>query len=149
MYNIHANTGSHARAEYFRKFAMFTEFLFKFLSFMLLVAVIFFFIVPVYVYVMENKLVPLIPLYMPGIDETTTTGYLLLLLLHSAQILMSVIGFLAFEFLLEIIVINSMIFGKLIALDTELINNDLENGMRHDAIYRLKNIFMMHQEMAV
>lgn len=148
LYNIHAKTASPARAEYFRKFAMFTEFLFKFLTFVLLMAVIFFFIVPIYVYATENRLVPLIPLYLPGIDETTNTGYMLLLLLHSTQTVMCVIGFVAFEFLLEIIVINSLIFGKLIALDTEMISNELENGMRHNAIYRLKNIFIMHQEMA-
>lgn len=103
---------------------------------------------PIYVYVVENNLVPLMPIFLPGIDETTTSGYVQLMIIQLIQITVCVMGFLAFEFLLEIIIISSMIFGKLIALETELINNDLENGMILNATYRLKNILLMHQEMS-
>lgn len=56
-------------------------------------------------------------------------------------------GYIAFEFLLEIIMISSLMFGKLIAMDTERINDDLDNGMSTVATYRLRNVFLMHQEM--
>ena len=75
LYNAHAKTECHDRAEYFRKFALFTEYLFKCLCIVLFSAIILYFLMPIYVYVVENKLIPLMPLYLPGIDETTISGY--------------------------------------------------------------------------
>lgn len=147
LYNVHANARSRARTEYIQKCAIFTEFLFKFILVVVLLALLVYFLYPLYVYVTKNKLIPLGPLYLPGIDETTTTGYLILFMFHCALIYVALVGFSAFELLMEIIVISSLIFGKLIAIDTELISNDLIDERRRDAIHRLSNLFLMHQEM--
>lgn len=147
LYNVHAKTESHDRAKYFRKFAMCTEFLLKFFTCVVLLALLLPFLVPIYIYVMENKLVPVCPFYLPGIDENTTAGYIILLTFHLTACCIGIVGYAAFEFLLDTVVISSLIFGKLIATDTGLISNDLDNEKRRDAIYRLRNVFLMHQEM--
>lgn len=148
LYDVHVKTESHARVEYFRKFGLFTEILFKYLAALVYLACIMYFLTPIYVYVMENKRIPFVPLYAPGIDENTTIGYTILMAYHLMLLFTGCAGFLAFEFLLEINIISSLMFGKLIAMDTEQINNDLDNEMMTDATYRLRNVFLMHQEMA-
>lgn len=148
LYDTNATTKSHARAEYFRKFGFFTEFLFKCVTTLVYLACISYFLTPIYVYVVQKERIPLIPLYVPGIDENTTIGYTVLMAFHLMLLFVGCAGFVAFEFLLEIIIISSLIFGKVIAMDTERINDDLENEMMADATFRLKNVLLMHQEMA-
>lgn len=77
-------------------------------------AVVMFFCTPVYVYFTEKQLVPLIPQYVPGIDERTAVGYVILMAYHLIEFTLGMAGFIAFEFLLEIIIISSLMFGKLV-----------------------------------
>lgn len=147
LYDMHAKTTSPTRAEYLRKCGLFTEWLFKFLATMFTMACMLYFFMMIYMYAMENELVPLIPLYLPGVDENTIAGYSILMIYQATIFLFGIPGFVACEFLLEIIIISSLIFGKLIALDTEHVNNDLANGMTRNATYRLKNVLAMRQEM--
>lgn len=148
LYNVHAKTECHVRAAYFRKFAMFTELLFKFLAAMVSCSLIVFLIAPVYIYFAEKKLVPIVPIFIPGVDENTTVGYCILMTFHLMLFMLGLVGYLAFEFLLEIITISSLIFGKLISMDTERINDDLDNELLTDAVHRLRNVILMHQEMS-
>lgn len=110
-------------------------------------ASVFFFLMPIYMYVMENERIPLMPFYLPGIDETTISGYSVTMVYQSIIFLIGIPAFLAYEFLLEVMIMSSLIFGKLISLDTERINDDLKCGMICNATYRTRNILMMHQEM--
>lgn len=147
LYDIHAETKSPTRAEYFRKCGLFTEVLFKVLAATLSLACMLYFLMPIYMYALEKQLVPLIPFYLPGIDENTIGGYSILMIFQTTIFLFGVPGFVACEFLLEIIIISSLIFGKLIALDTEHIDTDLKNGVTRNATYRLRNVLAMRQEM--
>lgn len=148
LYNANEITESHCRAEYFRKFGLFTELLFKFLTALVYLACITYFLTPIYVYLMDGERNSLFPLYAPGIDENTTIGYAILMVFHLMLLFVGCASCVAFEFLLEIIIISSLIFGKLIAMDSEQINANLENEKLIDAMHRLKSTLLMHQEMA-
>lgn len=80
---------------------------------MVFLAVVMFFCTPVYVYFTENQLVPLIPQYVP-IDARTAVGYVILMAYHLIEFTLGMAGFIAFEFLLEIIIISSLMLGKLV-----------------------------------
>lgn len=147
LYVVHAKTESPTRAEYFRKCALFTEWLFKFLASMLIMASMLFILMPIYMYAVENDRILLMPFYLPGIDENTITGYTMTMAFQTSMLLFGIPGFLAFEFLLEIIILSSFIFGKLIALDTAHMNDDLKSKVIQNATHRLRNILMMRQEM--
>lgn len=148
LYTENANTKSHARAEYFRKFGLFTEILFKLIAMAIISICMMLFSSPIYAYFINDELVPFIPLYMPCMDETTLIGYTLLMIFQLFVFIIGNLFFLSFEFLLDVIVISSLIFGKLIALDTEQVNSDLKKKKFIDAKHRMRNVFLMHQEMS-
>lgn len=106
---------------------------------------------PIYMCFIEGQLIPMIPLYLPGIDSKTS--FIGFVLLNLFQLFFCIIGCIfmgALEFLMVIIIVSSLIFAKLISSDLEQINIDLrddECGML-EVKGRFINIFLMHQEMA-
>lgn len=148
LYNANAETKSQTRAEYFNHFGLFTEILFGLLTCGIILICIMLCSAPIYAYFMDGELVPFLPIFMPCMDETTPIGYAMLMIFQLFVFLVGNSFFLSFEFLLDVMVISSLIFGKLIALDTEQINNDLKRKMFNDAKFRLRNIFLMHREMS-
>lgn len=75
---------------------------------------------------------PIMPLYLPLIDESTCIGYIALNV---------------YQFLF--IIISSLIFAKLIGRELQQINVDLRDDECNMLMVlgRLTNIFLMHQEM--
>lgn len=149
LYKVHVNTESKMRADFLRKCAFVTEIGFKLMFGTYTLAIFAFFMLPIIVYVFTGELLPIAPIYMPGIDENTVTGYCTLLVAHTSIFFVAVIGFIATEFLLAVVIMSTMVFGKLIAADMQLINDDLEQAKPNvwHARLRLRNVLLMHQEM--
>lgn len=149
LYKIHAKTKSHDMANYFDKFALFTEILFKamILSFALCTAT--FLLYPFYLYFVEGELLPMMPLYLPGINVSTFIGFIILNFYQLLCASISAIGFSALEFLMAIIIISSLIFSKLISRELIQINIDLQDSDSGMLVVksRLQNILLMHQEL--
>lgn len=107
-----------------------------------------FFPYPLYMYYFKNKVVTMIPLYLPGVDESHLTGYIILSAYQIIIFVIGTLGVLACDFFMAIIIISTLIFAKLISLDIEQINNDL---LLKDSMvtvkFRFKNVLLMHQEM--
>lgn len=149
LYKVHTNTESHKRAKFMHQCAFVTEIVFKLMFSAYMLAIFAFFMLPIFVYVVTGELIPIAPIYIPGIDENTVTGYVLLVVIHTLCFGVAVLGFIATEFLLAIVIMSTMIFGKLIAADMKLINDDVEQA-EPNILYarlRLKNVLLMHQEM--
>lgn len=149
LYKIHSNTKSRDLAEYFDKFACFTEILFKLMMVGFVVSAFVFMLYPIYMYFVEGELIPIIPLYLPFLDEKTIIGFILLNLYLLVVTALGVISFSAIEFLMAIIIISSLIFAKLISIQLQNINIDLQDDdcVMLTVIGRFRNIFLMHQEM--
>lgn len=98
-----------------------------------------------------NELVPIFPLFIPGIDEETSLGFSILCVYHITCLIVAVMGFSGQEFFTTIIIISSLIFSKLISLDLKQINIDLqEDGAGMLQVKgRLRNVFLMHQKVDV
>lgn len=146
---MHITTKSPDRIEYFRKCALFTEFLFKFVVGAYFSSILFFLAMPIFIYLTTNEMVPMMPLFLPIIDETTTVGYTILTIYHIICVVFATVSFTSVDFFMAIIIISSLIFGKLISTDLEQINFDLlenDSGLI-TAKARLRNVLLMHQEM--
>lgn len=149
LYKVHINTEYRTRLEFLNKCAFITEIVFQLMCSTYILAILAFFMLPIVVYVFTGELIPIAPIYFPGIDENTVIGYVLLLFYHTSCFIVADFGFIATEFLLAIVIMSTMLFGKLIAADMQLINDDLEQAKPNilHARLRLKNVLMMHQEM--
>lgn len=148
LYRVHIKTKSRERLEYFSKFAFGTEVFFKVIATLYLLSVFTFFPYPLYMYYFKNEVVTIIPMYLPGVDETQWSGYILLSAYQILIFILATGGVLACDFFMAIIIISTLIFAKLISLDMEQINNDLlEKNSTLTVKCRLRNILLMHQEM--
>lgn len=65
-----------------------------------------------HMYFVEIELVFLIPLFIPGIDENTTTGYIVVLIYHISLFVLSVIGIIAIGNAITHILSDHIIFGQ-------------------------------------
>lgn len=149
LYEVHTNTEFRTRAKFMHQCAFVTEIVFKLMCSLYIMAIFAFFMLPAVVYVFTGELIPIAPIFIPGIDENTVTGYVLLAVFHTSIFLVADFGFIATEFFLAIVIMSTMMFGKLIAADMQLINDDLEQAEPNilHARLRLKNVLRMHQEM--
>lgn len=148
LYKIHQKTKSKDRISYFNKFAFATEVLFKVITTLYILSVFTFFPYPIYMYFFKNEVVTIIPVYVPGIDDTQFSGYVFLCCYQIILFVLATLGVLACDFFMAIVIISTLIFAKLIILDMEQIEHDQE---LKDSVFivrgRFRNILLMHQEM--
>lgn len=149
LYKVHIDTESRTRGKFMSQCAFVTEIVFKLMASTYNLAVFAFFMLPIFVYVVTGELIPIAPIYIPGIDENSFSGYVALVGIHILCFFAAVLGFIATEFLLAVVIMSTMIFGKLIAADMKLINEDVEQDQPNilHARLRLKNVLLMHQEL--
>lgn len=148
LYKIHVKTKSTERIQYFNNFALVTEYLFIVMSTTYLLSVFTFFPYPIYMYLFENEVVTIIPIYLPFVDHTDFVGYCILGAFHIILIVLATIGILACDFFMAIVIISTLIFSKLISLDLQQIDIDCqEKGAEMTVKGRFRNVLLMHQEM--
>lgn len=96
----------------------------------------------------KREVVAMMPTYLPGIDEKTTGGFILLSGYH---IIVMAFGFFALagsDFLFTMVVTNTPIMACLAKMEAEQLNEELKNQESASMIkWRLRNILLMHLEM--
>lgn len=118
-------------------------FIFWFVAYMMTVSLLFLHVICVYA--VYGELIPILPFYLPVIDDTTYAGYITLFMLHITAIFFAVIGYVMIEFLLTVMVVGSLIFANLISMDVRKADDELQLA-DPIATFRLRNIILMHQE---
>lgn len=149
LFKLHDKSKSRDRIEIFQKFSIFAEILFKFTIGMYITGCIVIFMFTVHVYLTTGEMIPVIPIFIPGIDATTPIGYTIHTIFHIILMIFVAFGFASLDFLIAILITSSLIFSKLIAIDFKQINPDLsdKNKKMIDAIGRFRNVLLMHREM--
>lgn len=149
LYKAQIGSDSPERAEYFRKFALFTEILFIGIVVGYYACGICFLAYPIIMYLAKAEMVPALPIYLPFVDENTITGYTILTIYHIILIILPSTGLAGVEFFLATFMISSLIFAKLITLDAQQLNIDLSAEKPKNTVIkcRLRNILLMHKEM--
>lgn len=148
FYKIHVKTGSAERIQYFNTFAMATEYLFIVMTTLYLLSVFTFFPYPVYMYLFENEVVTIVPIYLPFIDHTQFVGYCIVGAFHITLFIFATLGILACDFFMAIVIISTLIFSKLISLDLQQTDIDCAQKSAEITVKgRFRNVLLMHQEM--
>ena len=149
LFKLHNKSESRDRLEIFRKFSLFTEILFKFTIGLYIIGALVLFVFTFHVYLTTGEMIPIVPIFIPGIDATTSLGYTIHTIFHIVLIAFVVFGFASIDFLIAILITSSLIFSKLIAIDLKQINTDLsgKNAKMINAIGRFRNVLLMHREM--
>lgn len=147
LYDAHIKTKCPVRSKYFQQFGLITEYMFIFWLVAYSMSIPLVFSLVIYVYAVDDKLIPLLPFYLPFIDENTFIGYISLFMLHITSIFTALMGFVTIEFLLTVMVVSSLIFSILISLDIRKTDDELQLT-DSTAKFRLWNIILMHQELS-
>lgn len=150
LFQLHINTKSKERLELFKRFGFYNVSLVKVVLVLYTGAVASFIPYPLYMYYFKNQLVPFILLSVPGIDENTVSGYVILMIIQASLLVLAVVGLAVCDILVAIITINIPIFSRLIEDETNKLNETLEEGREDVRVMKaeLRNLLMMHQEMA-
>lgn len=148
FFEIHSKTKSPERVEYFSKFALVIEILFKVMTIVYTLTVFMFFPYPIYTYFYKNEVVPILPVILPFIDYSTPVGYIFLSVFQTLTSLFCTLGYLAFDYFVTVITLSSLIFAKLISLEIEQMCAELElKKSEMTTIGRFRNVLLMHKEM--
>lgn len=111
---------------------------------------LFFFGYPLISYFVYEEIQPIVPVYIPGIDESSTAGFIIMTTFHVIFVTFGGISFAAIDCVCVIIILGAVIYGFLIKLDANALNDELRNngGDRISVKVRFRNILMMQREMA-
>lgn len=97
-------------------------------------------------YLFKNELVPLVPLFVSGIDETHFSDFILLTCIHVTILIIAIIGMIATDTLYAIILLNVPIISKLIEIECIDLNQQLIEIPKDTFAWkgRFKKILLMH-----
>lgn len=127
---------------------MLMEILFKVVLFAYFLPFFAFLAYPILVYLTTGQVVPILPVYLPMIDDTTYVGLLINTAFHLSLMVVAAVGFTAMDYFIAVGITSSLIFAKLISLDLQQINFDLIDSEMMTAKARFWNVLLMHREMS-
>lgn len=116
---------------------------------------------PIFSYVWLHEMRPMLPIYMPFINEDTLSGFVQLTLIHIILIVTGVIGTASVDFMIVMIVLNVPIFSSIFSDNVQELNGILhaEDGDGGDCSgdgpdksvmikAKLRNMFFMFGEIS-
>lgn len=150
LFQEHIATKSSVRLALFARFAFYNQSIFLVGMAVYICAAISFFPYPFYMYIMHNKRVPLLSMYIPGIDETTFAGYIALISVQTPLMFLAIIGMSSCDIMYAMMLVNTPILARLIEDEIDQMNEMLcANSVKpHVWKYRFRNLLLMHHEMA-
>lgn len=106
LFKVHIKTESKVRRALFERFAFYNEILFIVGVMVYCGAAASFFPYSIYMYLFEDKRVPLLSMYIPGIDENTLVGYFTLITLQILLLILAIIGMSACDIMYAMMLAN-------------------------------------------
>lgn len=106
---------------------------------------------PIYMYFIEHQKVPVLVLYIPGIDENTEFGFWMLNSLNFMMMILGSFGMSATDIFYALMLCNIPIMARLIEDEINELNEIIEENITSTPVWKSKfrNILMMHREMAM
>lgn len=148
IYTQNSNIKAFKRYQLCERFTFYTEYIFKIGMSLYSLSVTTYYLYPAYTYITERKLIPIIDLYFPGIDENTPTGYVTYLIFHTTLSVLALIASSCSDFLFTMIIINVPFMATILSENIDELNEILrdEDHDRHFAKMKLRNIILIHKE---
>lgn len=148
VYEANSKSTSVKRLKLLKLFSIVTEVVIKGGSAVYCLAGIFYLINPIYSYFWKHELIPLIPVYIIFVDETTKNGFILLTIVHISFMVLTISGTAGTDFMFAMIIVNVPVLSTIFVDNIE----ELNEMLRADTVnvplvkVKLKNILLMHRE---
>ena len=149
IYEANAKTEIRKRALLLRNISMFCEVLFIVGFFVYMGFTCLLYINPIYGYFWLNEYRPSIPLYIPFIDEKTTIGFVMLLMIQAVEIFLATLASLSADLPYIIWAINVHVYSTVFKENVNELNDILRTENQVDfvlATAKLRNIFKMYND---
>lgn len=148
IYAANSSNVSSQRAILAQQFSTISEWILKIGFSLYTLAGMFYLLNPLYSYFWLDKIVPLIPIYMPFIDENTQIGFVVLTLMHLQFMILTLVASAAVDFMFIILIFNMLFLAKLFTNDVDELNDTLREEKVDKVVAKAKllNILLMHQE---
>lgn len=103
---------------------------------------------PIYGYFWQHEIKPLFPLYLPFVDEKTTVGYVILMLIQCTEMYLSLVGSACTDFIFMVLIINVSVFSTIFEDNVIELNEILrENKVDMPAAKtKLRGIFELYHD---
>lgn len=148
IYTANSKTTSRNRSIVIQKFATITKIVIKGGLTLYVLAGCFYLLNPLYSYHWRNEIVPLVPLYMPFIDENTTIGFTILTSIHLVFLALAVIGSACTDFMFVMIIVNMPLLSSIFSDNIGELNAILREETVDESLVKtkFKNILLLHRE---
>lgn len=148
LFKLNLKTRLIARQNLFQRFANYTFYLVLLGIVIYSLSILPYLVYPVAIYYIEGKLVPIVPIFIPGIDEETVSGFLILSAIHIFIIFAAAFGMASVDIFYAILLVNVPIMARLIEIECTDLNNMLREKSNNSILWkhRFKNILIMHLE---
>lgn len=148
IYAANAKNNRYDRTILLRKCSTATEILLKCGLIVYFLAGCFYLLNPIYLYYAKNEIVPLLPLYMPFIDETTRTGFILLTAIHLGFLFIAVVASASSDLWFAMVAVNFFVPANIFYDDVRVLNDILgeEKVNIRLAKAKLLNVLFIHRE---
>lgn len=151
LFREHIKTESRARLLLFNRFALYSDLMVKLGMAAYIGSALLLLPYPIYMYFFENQKVPVLSLYIPGIDEETDFGFWLLNSINFPITILATFAMSATDIFYALIICNIPIMARLIEDEIIQLNEIIAVTENGDLpwIHRFRNILMMHREMTM
>lgn len=148
IYEANSKNVSLKRAMLAQRFASLSEWIFNGGCTVYMFGGMFYLLNPLYSYYWLGEIVPILPIYMPLIDETTTEGFIGLTVMHLVFLVLTVVSTAAADFMYVLLIFNMILFARIFSDNVDELNATLrgEEVNRIEAKFRLTNILLIHRE---
>lgn len=148
MKNVAHGSNQSPRSLLLHKFATITEILLKCGLTVYIFAGCFYFLNPIYLYSTKKEIVPILPLYMPFIDVTTKSGYILLVAIHLGFLFIAVFGSACTDLMFAVVAANIFIPANIFDDNVRELNELLtaKKVKLQFVKAKLMNIILIHRE---
>lgn len=148
IYAANAKSKSPDRLKLMKLFSTITEVVLKGGFLVYCFGGLFYLINPIYSYYFKHELIPLIPVYVIFVDETTKYGFIALAIIHLSLLTMTVIGSASTDFLFITLIANMPVLSTIFVDNVEELSGILKEHTVNIALVRakLKNIMLMHKQ---
>lgn len=148
IYAANSKSTSRDRLKLINLFSTITEVVIKGGLALYFMVGIFYMINAIYSYYAKHVIIPLVPVYMIFVDETTKQGFIALGITHIAFIILTVIGSACTDFMFVMIIVNMPVLSTIFVDNVKELNEILKEKTVDVPLAKakLKNILLMHKE---
>lgn len=148
IYRVNSEVNNYGRQEMLDRYLMITAYLFKVGLTLYTLATFGYFINPLYQYIVNNEMIPFIFSYFPFVDETTTTGFTIITILHLQQLIEGLLGTACTDFSFTMIIVNVPVLSNIFCDGIKDLNALLKDKRPKLVMIkvRLLNTILQHRE---